>query len=84
MGYIRLGHYSPKAPGRHTQACRKDAMFPVAVSIDFDPLDQVVQRNVAGLCDAFVIGNRVTLIKLDFPWKERRGLTAKCRRAGRF
>lgn len=45
---------------------------------------QAFEDDVAVQCEAFVIGERVTVIKLDFDWNERRGLTAKCRRARRF
>lgn len=42
---------------------------------------QAFEDAVAVPCDAFVIGERVTVIKFDFDGNERRGLTAKFRRA---
>lgn len=42
---------------------------------------QAFEDDVVVPCDAFVIGERVTVIKFDFDGNERRGLTAKCRRS---
>src|SRR5208283_4900668 len=40
---------------------------------------QVIEDEVALPADAFVIGEPVTVLKIDYE-NERRGLTAKCRR----
>ena len=41
---------------------------------------QAFEDNVAVPCDGFVIGEPVSVIKLDYDGNERRGLTARCRR----
>jgi hypothetical protein len=43
---------------------------------------QAFEDQVAVPCDAFVIGEAVTVLKFDFDGNERRGLTARCRRPG--
>jgi len=42
---------------------------------------QAPEDDAAVPCDAFVVGEPVTVIKFDFDGNERRGLTAKYRRA---
>jgi hypothetical protein len=42
---------------------------------------QDFEDEVGAPCDAFVVGERVSVIEFDFDGNERRGLTAKCRRA---
>lgn len=45
---------------------------------------QAFEDNVAVPCDGFVIGEPVSVIEFDYDGNERRGLTAKCRRADGF
>ena len=41
---------------------------------------QVIEDEVAMPADAFVVGEPVTVIEIDYDGNERRGLTARCRR----
>src|ERR1035437_9367321 len=43
---------------------------------------QAFEDNVAVPCDGYLIGDPVSVIEFDYDGNERRGLTAKCRRAG--
>jgi len=42
---------------------------------------QVISDEVAVPCDGFVIGEPVSIMAFDYDGHERRGLTARCRRA---
>src|SRR5437016_6216421 len=42
---------------------------------------QAFEDNIVVPCDAFVIGEPVSAIEFDYDGNERRGLTARCRRA---
>src|ERR1700694_2423433 len=42
---------------------------------------QAFEDNIVVPCDAFVIGEPVSAIESDYDGNERRGLTARCRRA---
>lgn len=42
---------------------------------------QAFEDNVVVPCNGFLIGERVSVIEFDYDGNERRGLTAKCRRA---
>ena len=42
---------------------------------------QAFEDNVAVPCDGYLIGDPVSVIEFDYDGNERRGLTAKCRRA---
>src|SRR6266849_5802914 len=42
---------------------------------------QFFEDNVALPCDGFLIGEPVSVIEFDYDGNQRRGLTAKCRRA---
>jgi hypothetical protein len=47
----------------------------------FRAFQQACQSNLALPCEAFVIGEPVSLIGFDYDGNQRRGLTASCRRA---
>ena len=43
---------------------------------------EAFEENVAMPIEAFVVGERVTVMRIDYDGNERRGLTARCRREG--
>jgi hypothetical protein len=43
---------------------------------------RALQDEVSLPCDAFVIGESISVVEFDYDGSERRGLTARCRRAG--
>jgi hypothetical protein len=46
----------------------------------FRAFQQACKANIVMPCEAFVIGEPVSLIGIDYEWNQRRGLTVTCRR----